>query len=243
MPGHEALGNHLDQPGKVHAGIILEVDDYHALVVSGHIPDRERVRRIHQRHPLEINVGAGKLRHDVAHIVIHPVDDRLHNSFFPITPTIGVPVDFLDPLQVDDRCHPYEQVDVAWHIKLLGHNATVQTLVKQQIRLSRQRTPGREIARCVARPDQRKIIIMNILAELPGSGTAIILEQRLQLVDMVRTHGKMVALAILAFRRETCHLGAGVSVKAVAADHRRTEVLAGEDFAEDRTCGGRAGTG
>ena len=42
-------------------------------------------------------------------------------------------MDFLNPLQVNDRYNTYTQVDVLRNVRVVGFNQAVQTLVEQQV--------------------------------------------------------------------------------------------------------------
>nr|BFF12569.1 hypothetical protein GCM10025699_38720 [Microbacterium flavescens] len=54
----------------------------------------------------------------------------------------GVANKLLDPLEVNDRHHPDQQVDMAGDIMLRRDNPAVQPLIEQHVCRLRQRLPG-----------------------------------------------------------------------------------------------------
>ncbi|MNC76265.1 hypothetical protein D3C75_1279500 [compost metagenome] len=59
----------------------------------------------------------------------------------------GIADQLLDPLQVDDRHHADQQIDMFGYVNLIGHYAAVQPFVEQDIRRGGQWLPRREGAR------------------------------------------------------------------------------------------------
>jgi hypothetical protein len=91
--------------------------------------------------------------------------------------------------------------------------------------------------------DELTIFIMNVLTVLARAGVAIVVEQCFQLIDVVGSQSEMVAFAKLALGGQTGHLRPVVAVKTVPTHHGRLKSFAGEQPAEDTTCGGRSRTG
>ena len=62
-PGHEGAVDHRQQVGEVDFELpgIAETDDHEALVRGGNVAGDERVRGVHRRHTLEVDVGAREL--------------------------------------------------------------------------------------------------------------------------------------------------------------------------------------
>jgi len=111
----------------------LEADHYETLIQGWNIAGAERIRGIHRWHPLEINIGAGELRHDVMGVIIHPPQNGIGYGFSAISSFGGVTMDFLDPFQIDDGRHANQQVDITRHIDFIGDDPAMQSLVEQQV--------------------------------------------------------------------------------------------------------------
>ena len=82
-------------------------------------------------------MSAGKLRADVMHVVVHPAQDHIGNCLRGVPAGRFVAVQFLDPLEIDDRSNTDQQIDVLGDIDLIGHDRAVQPFVKQQVGVGR----------------------------------------------------------------------------------------------------------
>ena len=71
------------------------------------------------------------------HVVGHASQDHGRRRFRRIAANGAVPVNFLDPFEVDDRHHADQEIDEPRDVVLIDLQAAVQTLVEQEIRVSR----------------------------------------------------------------------------------------------------------
>ena len=120
--------------GKSIAARILEADDDHQLVGRRYPPGDERVRSIHRRHALEIDVRLSELRTDIIDVIRHTPEDGVGDRLGGIAARISVAVQLLDPFEIDDGNDTDLEIRVLSDIHLVGHNGPVKTLVEQQIR-------------------------------------------------------------------------------------------------------------
>ena len=116
----------------------------------------------------------------------------------------------------------------------------MQPLIEHQVSIGRERAPGSEGAWLVTGLGQCTILVMDILAVLATAGVAVVVEQRLELVDVIGRQGKVVALAKLALGRQSRHLLAGITVEAVAAHHGGMNALTGKHATENLARGSGA---
>ncbi|SAI93457.1 Uncharacterised protein [Enterobacter cloacae] len=123
----------------------------------------------------------------------------------------------LDPLKVNNRHHPHQQIHVARHIVLRRHHAAVQSFVKQHVSRFRQRLPGRERAGDLV-PGHGFIVGVEILAGLPGTALPVFTEGLLQQAEVIRLRAEVadVFTQIARLADGHIHLRARVAVKAVA---------------------------
>ena len=82
-------------------------------------------------------MGAGELGHDVMHVVVHAAQDGVLYRFGRVAADLDVAMQLLDPLQVDRRHHPDQQVDVARYVHAVSHHGAVQTLIEQAVTVFR----------------------------------------------------------------------------------------------------------
>ena len=113
------------------------MNDHHAFVLTGHIPGNERIGRVHQRNSLEVDVGMRELRHDVVHVIVHPIDDGLNHGILAVAALMSIPMDFLDPLQIDNGYHTNQQVNVLGNVVVVAHHPAMEPLVEQGIGIRR----------------------------------------------------------------------------------------------------------
>ena len=116
---------HRQQPGVINAFEIAEVDHHKALVQRRDGFRRERVRGVHRRHALEVNVRAGELWREVVDVVFHGAHHRIHHRFARMAALAHVARQLLDPLQVHDRHHANQQIHMTRHVMLWGDYAAV----------------------------------------------------------------------------------------------------------------------
>ncbi len=100
----------------------------------------------------------------------------------------------------------------------------------------------------MASGDQVTVFVMNVLPVSAIAGMAVVIEQSLQPIDMIRCQGKVVAFTKLPLGGKSGHLFPGIPMKAVATDHGGIDALTGKHAAEDlpgcgSTCPGRSGNG
>src|SRR6188768_1810031 len=99
---HKAARNHRQQIWKIDPARILEADDDHRLVGRRYPPGDERVRSIHRRHALEIDVRLSELRTDIIDVIRHTPEDGVGDRLGGIAARISVAVQLLDPFEIDD---------------------------------------------------------------------------------------------------------------------------------------------
>ena len=104
--------DHRQQVREVDPFRVREAEDQEALVRGRDVLGDERVRRVHRRHALEVDVRPRELRSDVVHVVGHAAQDRIDHGFGRIAAPAAVAVELLDPLEVDAGSDAYEQVHV-----------------------------------------------------------------------------------------------------------------------------------
>ena len=102
-----------------------EADHHKTLVQARDCLGTEWVGGIDRRDPLEVDMGTGELRRDVVEVVVHRAHDRLHYRFAGMATIPGIPDDLLDPLEVDNRHHANQQVDMLGRIDLSIDHTTV----------------------------------------------------------------------------------------------------------------------
>ena len=133
-PRHERVVDHRQQVREVDATRVRESDDEEALVRGRDVARDERVRGVHRRHTLEIDVRARELRADVVHVVGHAAQDRVHHGLGRVAARALVAVQLLDPFEVDAGRDADEQVHVSRDVVLRRLDGAVQALVEEQVR-------------------------------------------------------------------------------------------------------------
>jgi len=83
----------------------------------------------------------------VVDVVGHPTQNGVDDRFGRIAALGIVPLNLLDPLQVGDRYHPYQEIGITGHVIALADDSAVQTLVKKKVGVFWNRLPGGELAR------------------------------------------------------------------------------------------------
>jgi hypothetical protein len=154
-------------------------------------------------------------------------------------------VQLLDPLQVNDRDHPDQQVRVLGDVCLAGDRGAVQSLVEEQVAVRVDVLPWCE------RPGLLPVglgllRVVQILADLAAAVFAVLAKQGLELLEQVGL-GREMAEVVIAFsvgdRRRGLHLLPVVPVERVALHDRRVYLLAPEDVLEGSGHRGRARPG
>ncbi len=110
------------------------------------------------------------------HVVVHPAQDALGHRFQGIAPHVGVPVDFLNPLQVNGGHHADEQIHVLGHVHRTVFESAVEAFVKQHVRFRRQGRPRGEGADFLA-PGRRIHLVVDVVAEFPRALFPVFPEQ------------------------------------------------------------------
>src|ERR1700733_4642935 len=125
----ESFVNHRKQVTEVEAPRIPESDHDHRLVGCGDRASDEGVRCIDRWYALEIDIRLRKLRTHVPYIVRHPTQNGIGYCFSGISPRCPVPVNLLNPFQVDDGHDPDLQVGMLCKIDFVRDDASVQSFV------------------------------------------------------------------------------------------------------------------
>ena len=222
---------------------LRETDDEERFILRRNETRDEGIRRVDHRHALEIDVRARELRADVVHVVMHAPQDRVGHRFGGIAARRLVPMQLLDPLEIDDRHDADEQIDMARDVDVAARDGAVQPLVEQHIRVLGQLFPfGERAGLCaVAR---RFLLVMQVLAVLAASGLAVAAEQSFELLEQIGV-GSEMAEAVLAagerLRHFLLHRRTVVAMKAVAFDECGCHSLAAKDLLERAHDRGGAG--
>ena len=135
------FGDHRQQIGEIDAARILEPDHHHRFVRRRDPARDERIRGIDGRHALEVDVGLGKLRADVVHIIRHPPQDGVGHRLRGIAAIAAVAMQLLDPLEIDHRNNADLEIGMLGNVDLVGHDRAMQAFIEQQIGAFRQRPP------------------------------------------------------------------------------------------------------
>lgn len=130
---HETVAKHGEQVREVDAAGVGKTNYQHGFGGCRNPPGDKGIRRIDGRHALEIDVCLRELWADVSHVVRHAPKDGVRYRLGRITTGGLVPVDLLNPFQVDHRHDTDLQVDMTREVYFLRHGATVEALVKQEI--------------------------------------------------------------------------------------------------------------
>ena len=120
---------------------IAETDDDNRLIGGRDGPGDERVRGVHQGHPLEVDIRLGELRTYVMDIIRHPAQNRLHHVVGAVESCRVVAMDFLNPFQVDHRHDTDFYIRVQAGIDLANLYRAVQAFIEQDIGRLRQVLP------------------------------------------------------------------------------------------------------
>ena len=190
-------------------------------------------------------MGAGELRDDVVHIVVHAPQDGVGDRFGAVAAHGLVAVQLLDPLQVHHRHHADEQVDEARHVDLaVGHRA-VQPLVEQQVGVGGQVFPRGEGARVLVKGGGL-VGVVQVFAPPAATALAVAAEEVFQLAEEVGLGAEVrqaVLSAGLVFGHFFAHLQAVVGVEAIALDGGGGDAFAAEDLLEGALHSAGAGAG
>ena len=177
---------------------------------------------------------ARELRADVVDVVRHAPQDRIHDRLGGIAAARLVPVQLLDPLQVDDRHDADREVGVTGDVHVLGDDGPVQALVEHQVGAFLDALPGRK---CSGRllVGFRLALVVQVMAGCAAAGLAIGAEQFLELLEQVRRRSEMTEMIVAAGRRLRhlrLHLGPVVAVEGIALHDDGVDLLAPEDPVE-----------
>src|SRR5581483_10507732 len=118
------------------------------------------------------------------------------------------------------------------YVNLLGRHRSMQPLIEQQIRLSRQTFPWCESARRLP-VGLSLLIIMQVLAHPALTVFAILAEQFLQFFEQIRLRAEVAKRVVTTLQRLShlrLHLGTVVPVETVALDERRIHMLTPKDL-------------
>lgn len=78
---HERVRDHAQEVREIDTLWITEADHHEALIRCWDVACDERIRCIHGRHTLEVDVGVGELWRDVFDVVRHTTHDRIYCRF------------------------------------------------------------------------------------------------------------------------------------------------------------------
>src|SRR6185437_14264680 len=101
----------------------------------------------------------------------------------------------LYPFQVDHWNDADEQVDMARHIDLLGHDGAMQPFIEEQVGLLRKVFPGRESARLLAMALRLRRIVQ-IAPEVPAAALSVKAEELLEVREQVGIGSEMAELVV-----------------------------------------------
>ncbi|CNV24865.1 Uncharacterised protein [Salmonella enterica subsp. enterica serovar Bovismorbificans] len=118
------------------------MDHHKTLIQRGNTLCGERIGRVDGRYALEVDMGTRELRRNVIDVVVHGTHHGIHHRFTGVSALAGVANQFLNPLEVDDRHHANQQINMTRDIMLWGDDAAVQSFIKQHIGRFRKRLPG-----------------------------------------------------------------------------------------------------
>jgi hypothetical protein len=164
------------------AGRIGEADHDEALVGRRDVAGGEGVGGIHRGNALKIHVGFGELRTDVIHVVGHPAQDRVDHRLGGVAAGLLVPVQLLDPFEVDDGHHADGEIGMPRDVDLRSHDRAVQPLVEQHVGTLGNLPPLGEGARLLAER-LRLLLVVQIASNLAAAALAISPEQLLQFLE------------------------------------------------------------
>jgi hypothetical protein len=224
--------DHRQQVGKIDAARIGEADHQDRFRRSRDPARDERVRRIDDRHPLEIDVGQRELRADVVHVVRHPPQDGVGHRLGGIAARRLVAMDLLDPFEIDHRHDADLQIAMLRQIDLVGDDAAMQALVEQHVAVA-EFLPLGEGAGCCAIA-LGFLVVMDVVAGPALAAPAIFLEDAFQDLEFVGFGVEMGEVTALPpFPRRPClHRLAVEAVECIALDEGRGDLLAGKDLLE-----------
>ncbi len=241
---HEFV-QHRDEVGEVDPARVREADHDEALVRRRDPAGDEGVGRVDDRHALKVDVRLGELRADRVNVGVHPAQDHVGHRLRGVATRRLVPVDLLDPLEIDHRDDADLEVGVLRDLVGLGHHRAVKAFVEQEIRTRRELAPGGELARRDTEAFGLRVV-MDVVPGLPAAGLAIDPKDVLQLVEDVGL-GRKVRECVVplgeALLQLGFHVGAVVAMEGVALDGDGTDALAPEDLVEGMPDGRRPGPG
>jgi hypothetical protein len=266
-PGHVAAGNAPHQVGEVVAAAVAEMDDQEGFVGRGHVPGDEGVGGVHQGHALDVDVGEAELGNDVVDVVIHATQDGFH-GFRRVAVALGaVPMDLLDPFQVDGGHHADHEIHVPGYIDALAadaavdlggevarvhlapgpgfrHQAAVLALVEQDVAGGGHGPPGREFARGHAQ-GLAAGLVMGVFPQYAAAGFRVGLEKRLQFGKKIafRSEPGNAAAAAPRLLQQGGELAIREAPEGVAVDDGGLDVLPFEDVLEGVAHGGQTRAG
>ena len=142
-------------------------------------------------------------------------------------------MDLLNPLQVDDGHHAYQQVHPLGDVDIAGHHTAMQAFIEQDVGTVRDGFPGREGAgRAVVMGGLD--LVVYVITLLTGAGLAVAAKQLFQLVEDIGFRAEVAeGMALLArLFHGLFHLRPVVFVETVAFHHRGLDALAAEDMFE-----------
>ena len=152
---------------------------------------------------------------------------------------------FLDPLEIDDRDNAYLEVGMLRDIEVVGYNGTVEALIEQQVDIVSRLFPvGKSAGFCAEALGLA--LVMNVMPHRRLAGLAEFAKCRLQPFKQVGFGPEMTEMlvAFLAFfRHDPFHFCPIVTMKRVALDVGSVDALAAKDLLERMPYRCRAGTG
>ena len=182
---------------------------------------------------------------DVMHVVMHPPQDRVGHRFGGITSHCFIAMQFLDPLEIDDRHDSDQQIDMLRNIDLVGDDGAVQTFVEHHVGVLRNLFPRRKSARLL--PEGAGLLyVMQVSAPSALSRLAVGAKQLRQFLKQVRFRAEVAEVVVAVFNllgHLLLHLRAVVTVKTVALEERGGHALPAKDLLERAHHRRRAGAG
>ena len=110
---------------------IAKADHHETFVRGGNVAGNKRVRGIHRGNPLKVDVGPRELGRNKVNVIVHAAQNCFSDGFGRITAALGVTVNFLDPLEVDNGNHSHEQVHMLCNVDRAVDHASMQSLVEE----------------------------------------------------------------------------------------------------------------
>ena len=160
-----------------------------------------------------------------------------------IAAVAAVAMQFLDPLQIDDRHDADLEIGILRDIDLVGHDRAMQAFIEQQIGLLRQRAPFGERAGLGA-VQLGLVVVVDVMTGGSGAGFAVVAKHPLQFLEQIGFGAEMAEVLVAALgllRHFRPHFDAVVAMEGVALDIGRGYLLAAEDILEGLLHRRRAG--